>query len=265
MSDRQFDGRVALVLGAGSCGEGWGNGKASAVAYAREGAHVIAVDMSAAAAEETRDIILSESGHSEACVCDVTKADQLEALVEHIRVTHGHIDILHNNVGMAMMGGVTDLSEAQWDKAMDVNLKSAFLACKYVLPVMQAQHHGVIINISSLAAIRYTGYPYPVYYASKGGLNQFTVGLALQYAKQGIRVNAIMPGYIDTPLIYKDISSQYASREDMVSARNAHCPMGRMGTAWDIARTAVFLASDAAAYITGVCLPVDGGVHMTCA
>lgn len=265
MNDRQFAGRVALVFGAGSVGEGWGNGKAAAVAYAREGAHVVAVDLNSESANETRDIIVNEGGLAEAHTCDVTQSEQLSALVDSIRAKHGRIDILHNNVGMAMMGGVTDLSEAQWDRAMDVNLKSAFLACKYVLPVMQAQGHGVIINISSLAAIRYTGYPYPVYYASKGGLNQFTVGLALQYARQGIRVNAIMPGYIDTPLIYKDISGQYASREDMVNARNAHCPMGHMGTAWDIARTAVFLASDAAAYITGVCLPVDGGVHLTCA
>lgn len=264
MSNGQFSGRVALVLGAGSCGEGWGNGKACAVAYAREGAYVIAVDLSADAARETVDIIVSEGGKGEAHVCDATQADQLHDLIERIRDNHGRIDILHNNVGMAMMGSVTELSEAQWDKAMDVNLKSAFLACKYVLPLMQAQGRGVIINISSLAAIRYTGYPYAVYYASKGGLNQFTVGLALQYAKQGIRVNAIMPGYIDTPLIYKDISSQYASPQDMVEARNARCPMGHMGSAWDIANTAVFLASDAAAYITGVCLPVDGGVHMTC-
>jgi len=264
MNNGQFSGRVALVLGAGSCGEGWGNGKACAVAYAREGAYVIAVDLNADAARETVDIIVSEGGKGEAHVCDVTKAEQIRDLVERIRDSHGRIDILHNNVGMAMMGSVTELSEAQWDKAMDVNLKSAFLACKYVLPLMQAQGRGVIINISSLAAIRYTGYPYDVYYASKGGLNQFTVGLALQYAKQGIRVNAVMPGYIDTPLIYKDISSQYANPQDMVEARNARCPMGRMGSAWDIANTAVFLASDAAAYITGVCLPVDGGVHMTC-
>lgn len=264
MGERQLAGRVALVLGAGSVGEGWGNGKAAAVLYAREGATVIAVDLNLEAAIATCNIITAEGGQCEAQALDVTQSAQLAALVEGVMMRHGQIDILHNNVGMARMGSVTELSEAQWDAAMDVNLKSVFLSCKHVLPIMKAQQRGVIINISSLAAIRYTGYPYPVYYAAKGGLNQLTVGLALEYAKQGIRVNAIMPGYIDTPLIYKDISSQYASREEMVSARNARCPMGHMGTAWDTARAALFLASDAAAYITGVCLPVDGGVHMTC-
>ncbi|MBV2181140.1 MAG: SDR family oxidoreductase [Castellaniella sp.] len=265
MNEKQLSGRIALVMGAGSAGDGWGNGKAAAVAYAREGAHVIAVDLNIEAARETRDIIVGEGGRCEAHAADATQSSQIETLVGDIQARHGHIDILHNNVGMARMGSVTQLSEAQWDRAMDVNLKSAFLTCKYVLPIMQTQGRGVITNISSLAAIRYTGYPYPVYYAAKGGLNQLTIGLALEYAKQGIRINAIMPGYIDTPLIYKDISGQYASPQDMVNARNAHCPMGHMGTAWDIAHAAVFLASDAAAYITGVCLPVDGGVHMTCA
>jgi NAD(P)-dependent dehydrogenase (short-subunit alcohol dehydrogenase family) len=263
MSDKKLAGRVALVFGAGSVGEGWGNGKAAAVSYAREGAAVIAVDLNASAAEETRDIILSEGGQCDAFAADVTQSDQIRALVAETVGHHGQIDILHNNVGMAKMGSVTDLAEADWDLAMDVNLKSAFLTCKHVLPVMLAQRRGAIINISSLAAIRYSGYPYPVYYASKGGLNQFTVGLALEYAGKGIRANAIMPGYIDTPLIYKDIAGQYASKDAMVAERNARCPMGHMGTAWDVARAAVFLASDDAAYITGVCLPVDGGVHMT--
>jgi NAD(P)-dependent dehydrogenase (short-subunit alcohol dehydrogenase family) len=263
MSDPKFTGRVALVLGAGSVGEGWGNGKAAAVSYAREGATVIAVDLNLAAAEATRRIIRDEGGKCDAFAADVTQSGQLKDLIDEVVGRHGRIDILHNNVGMAKMGSVTDLSEADWDLGMAVNLKSAFLACKHVLPVMQAQKRGAIINISSLAAIRYTGYPYPVYYAGKGGLNQLTVGLALEYAAAGIRVNAIMPGYIDTPLIYKDISGQYSDVQAMVDERNARCPTGKMGTAWDIARAAVFLASDDAAYITGVCLPVDGGVHMT--
>jgi len=263
MTEKKLADRVALVLGAGSVGDGWGNGKAAAVSYAREGATVIAVDLNLAAAQETRDIILSEGGRCDAFTADVTQSGQMRDLVARVAAEHGRIDILHNNVGMAKMGSVTELSEADWDLAMAVNLKSAFLACKHVLPLMLAQKRGAIVNISSLAAIRYTGYPYPVYYASKGGLNQLTVGLALEYAATGIRVNAIMPGYIDTPLIYKDISGQYASKEAMVAERNARCPMGHMGTAWDIARAAVFLASDDAAYITGVCLPVDGGVHMT--
>lgn len=265
MSDKRLAGRVAMVFGAGSVDEGWGNGKAAAAAYAREGARVVAVDMNKAAADETRDIILSEGGQCDSWAADATNSAQIADVVAETLAGHGHIDILHNNVGMAKMGGVIELSEADWDLALAVNLKSAFLTSKHVLPAMLERKSGCIINISSLAAIRYTGYPYPAYYAGKGGLNQFTVGLALQYAGSGIRVNAIMPGYIDTPLIYKDISGQYQSKEEMVAQRNAMCPMGRMGTAWDIARAAVFLASDDANYITGVCLPVDGGVHMaTC-
>jgi NAD(P)-dependent dehydrogenase (short-subunit alcohol dehydrogenase family) len=175
---------------------------------------------------------------------------------------YGHIDVLHNNVGLSLMGGPIELSEEHWDVMLDVNLKGAFLACKHVLPVMLQQGKGAIINISSVAAIRFTGYPYSAYYAAKAGLNQFTVGLALQYAKQGIRANAIMPGLMNTPLIYQQISGQYASAAEMVKARDEACPMGRMGTAWDIAAAAVFLASDEANYITGLCMPVDGG--LTC-
>jgi NAD(P)-dependent dehydrogenase (short-subunit alcohol dehydrogenase family) len=263
MSEKRLAGRVALVFGAGSVGEGWGNGKAAAVAFAREGAIVAAIDLNRAAADETCGIILSEGGQCHAYTADATHSGQVQRVVADMLARHRRLDILHNNVGMAKMGSVTDLSEADWDLALAVNLKSAFLTCKHVLPTMLAQKSGSIINISSLAAIRYTGYPYPVYYAAKGGLNQLTAGLALEYAASGIRVNAIMPGYIDTPLIYKDISGQYADKQAMVAQRNARCPMGHMGTAWDIAKAAVFLASDDAAYITGVCLPVDGGVHMS--
>jgi NAD(P)-dependent dehydrogenase (short-subunit alcohol dehydrogenase family) len=160
------------------------------------------------------------------------------------------------------MGGPVELTEEQWDTVLDVNLRGAFLTCKHVLPVMVRQGKGAIINISSVAAIRYTGYPYAAYYAAKAGVNQFTVGLALQYARQGIRANAIMPGLMNTPLIHQQISGQYTDAAAMVKARDEACPMGRMGTAWDIASAAVFLASDEAQYITGVCLPVDGG--LTC-
>ncbi|TAN10741.1 MAG: SDR family oxidoreductase [Burkholderiaceae bacterium] len=262
-SQQKLSGRVALVFGAGSVGEGWGNGKAAAAAYARAGAAVMAVDMNPAAAEETRTIIRGEGGRCESFQADVTQPDVVAALVARIVRDHGRIDILHNNVGMAMMGSVTELPLEKWRKAIATNLDSVFLTCKHVIPVMLAQKRGAIINISSVAAVRYTGYPYPAYYAAKGGVNQLTVGLALEYAATGIRVNAIMPGYINTPLIYKDISSQYASKEAMVADRDARCPMGHMGSAWDVANAAVFLASDDAAYITGVCLPVDGGSHMT--
>ena len=252
--------RVVLVFGAGSVGEGWGNGKAASVAYAREGAIVVAVDRELAAAEATSAIVAELGGRCSASAADVTASDSIKAVVDDVRGRFGRIDVLHNNVGTTIMGGPIELTEAEWDTVMDVNLKSAFLTCKHVLPAMVEQNSGVIINISSMAAIRYSGYPYSAYYAAKAGVNQFTVGLAIQYARRGIRANAIMPGLMNTPLIYQQIGGQYADGDAMVQARHDACPMGRMGTGWDIAKAAVFLASDEAAYITGVCLPVDGGI-----
>lgn len=251
--------KVAIVFGAGSVGEGWGNGKATAVVFAREGATVACVDRNAEAAAETASIITGEGGRASAHACDVTRSDQVKAVVDAVMGLEGRIDVLHNNVGFAQMGGPIELSEADWQRTFDLNIKGCFLACKHVLPVMLAQKKGAIVNISSLAAIRYTGYPYSAYYASKAAVNQFTVGLALQYAKDGIRANAILPGMMDTPLIYQQIAGQYASKEEMVAARNAATPTGRMGTGWDIAHAAAFLASDEAGFINGVCLPVDGG------
>jgi NAD(P)-dependent dehydrogenase (short-subunit alcohol dehydrogenase family) len=256
--------RVALVFGAGSVGPGWGNGKASAVSYAREGAIAIAVDINTAAAEETLGIITGEGNRAEAHACDVTNEADVRRVVAAVMAPHGRIDILHNNVGTTKMGGPPDLSLEDWKRQIDINLTGAFLACKYVIPVMQAQKRGVITNISSVASIRYTGYPYASYYAAKGGVNQFTIGIALQYAAEGIRCNAIMPGLMDTPLIHTQITGQYGSTEDMLAKRHAASPTGRMGTGWDIANAAVFLASDEAAYINAVCLPVDGGLTARC-
>lgn len=257
--------RIVLVFGAGSVGPGWGNGKASAVAYAREGALVVAMDINRAAADETVSLILAEGGRAEAHACDVTREADVQAIVEAARARHGRIDILHNNVGTTLMGGPPDLSLDEWRRQIDINLTGAFLACKYVIPVMQRQRRGVITNISSVAGVRYTGYPYASYYASKGGLNQFTIGIALQYAREGIRCNAIMPGLMDTPLIHQQITGQYASTEEMMRARHDASPTGRMGTGWDIANAAVFLASDEASYINAVILPVDGGLTARCA
>ncbi len=257
--------RVALVFGAGSVGPGWGNGKASAVAYARAGARVVCVDINRSAAEETVGIIRGEGGKAEALACDVTKLMEVEDVVARTTALFGPVDILHNNVGHAKMGGPPDLSEDEWRREMDLNVTGMFLACKVVIPTMQARGRGVITNISSSAGIRYVGYPYTSYYAAKGAVNQFTVGVALQYARDGIRCNAILPGLMDTPLIYQQITVQYASPDDMVKARHEATPMGRMGTGWDVANAAVFLASDEASYINAVCLPVDGGFTARCA
>jgi NAD(P)-dependent dehydrogenase (short-subunit alcohol dehydrogenase family) len=254
--------RIALVMGAGSSGPGWGNGKATAVTFARAGAKVVCVDVVAAAAEETAGIIEAEGGTAVARTCDVTDSAAVKAVVDDTVARWGRVDVLQNNVGIAKMGGPIELDEADWQRVMDVNLTSVFLTCKHVLPVMLAQGKGAIVNVSSVAAIRWVGYPYASYYASKGGLNQFTCGLALQYAAQGIRANVIMPGLMDTPLIRNQIAGQYADVESMIRERDALSPTGRMGDAWDVANAALFLASDEAKYVNGVCLPVDGGHHL---
>lgn len=256
---RRLEGRSAIVFGAGSSGPGWGNGKAAAVAYSREGAHVTCIDLDVTAAEETADIIRAEGGIAIAQAADVTVLSSVTAAVAAALDATGRIDILHNNVGVTHMGGPIELDEERFQAALDLNIGSVYRTAKAVLPHMIKAGKGTIVNISSLAAIRYVGYPYFAYYATKAAVNHATVALAMQYARQGIRANCIMPGLIDTPLIYRQISSQYASVDEMVAARNAMVPMGKMGTAWDIAAAAVFLASDDAQFITGVCLPVDGG------
>ena len=255
----RLKGKAAIVFGAGSSGPGWGNGKAAAVAYAREGARVACVDAVGAAAEETAGIIADEGGITVAITADVTETESVNQAVAHTIEAFGSLGILHNNVGVTHMGGPVELDEAGFAASVDLNLGSVYRTAKAVLPHMVRQGGGVIVNISSLAAIRWTGYPYFAYYATKAAVNQATVALAMQYARQGIRANCILPGLIDTPLIYKQISGQYGSVEEMRAARNAAVPLGRMGTAWDVANAAVFLASDEARFITGVCLPVDGG------
>lgn len=256
----ELQDRVAIVFGAGSIGPGWGNGKACAVAYAREGAAVACVDMNLAAAEETAAIIAGEGGSAMALSCDVTREEDVSGVIEAVLAAHGRIEILHNNVGHARMGGPPDLSLEEWRREIDLNLTGAFLACRHALPPMIAAGRGVVTNISSVASLRYLGYPFASYSAAKGALNQFTVAVALQYARQGIRANAILPGFMDTPMIQQQIVGQYEDREQMMAKRHEACPTGRMGTAWDVANAAVFLASDRAGYITGVCLPVDGGL-----
>lgn len=259
-SPKRLAGRVAIVFGAGSSGPGWGNGKAAAVTFARAGATVICADIDPAAAAETAAIIAAEGNQATAAACDVTESAAITALVARTIDTHGQIDVLHNNVGHATMGGPTELDEATWRRSLDLNLTSCFLTCKHVLPHMLRRRRGAIVNVSSVAAIRYTGYPYAAYYAAKAAVNNLTMGIALQHAADGIRANTIMPGLMNTPLIHTQIAGQYADAEAMVRARDAACPMGRMGTAWDVAHAALFLASDEAAYITGVSLPVDGGL-----
>ncbi len=260
MANRLKD-KVALVFGAGSVGEGWGNGKAAAVAYAREGARVACVDLNPQAATATAEIIRSEGNVAIALAANVINAREVQNAVDRTLSEFGRIDILHNNVGINEPGGAAEATEESWDRVMAVNVKGVFLACKAVLPVMERQGSGAIVNISSLAAIRYTGYPYASYYASKAAVNHFTTSIALEYAAKGIRANTIMPGIMDTPHIYQQISGYHADVEEMRAKRAALSPMKRQGDAWDVAWAAVFLASDEAKYITGIALCVDGGLH----
>ena len=262
MADRLKD-KVAFVTGAGSIGPGWGNGKAAAVAFAREGAKIFALDINPDAVAETADIIRSEGGEVETTVCDVSDAGQTDRAIEAARDRFGRIDVLHNNVGIIDPGGPEDLTEEQWDRLMAVNVKSLFLTCRRVLPVMAEQGGGAIINISSIASTHSLGYSCISYSASKGAVNAFTRDIALNYGPKGVRCNAILPGLMNTPLIHSgNVTEVYGSTEEMVRQRDALVPLGSMGDGWDVAWASVFLASDEAKHITGIELVVDGGVTL---
>jgi len=261
MGDRLKD-KVAIVTGAGSVGPGWGNGKATAVLFAREGAKVLAVDINLAAAEETKTIIDQEGGDCTVCQVDVSRSSQVEVMAERCIEQYGRIDILHNNVGIVEVGGPVEISEENWDKVMRVNVKSMFLTCKHSLPYMIKQGGGSIVNISSIGAIRHIGYPSVSYCASKGAVNQLTQNIAIQYAEKGIRANCVLPGLMNTPMIVEPLKHSYAQGdvEKMIKMRDTLCPMKKMGDAWDVAYASLFLASDEAKYITGIQLVVDGGI-----
>lgn len=262
----RLKGKVAMVVGAGSIGPGWGNGKATAVTFARQGAKVFCVDRNGDAAAETASIISGEGGQAEAFTADVSKAAEVEAMVKACLAAFGRIDVLDNNVGIAEMGSVVDVEEAEWDRVFAVNLKSAYLAMKHVIPVMIGQGGGSIINISSVASIRQVGISYVSYGASKAAMNQMTRTTAVEFAPRHVRVNAILPGLMKTPMVEHSagLAASYAKGdvEEMWKKRDAQVPMGHMGDAFDVANAALFLASDESRYVTGITLVVDGG--LTC-
>lgn len=252
-------GKTVLVFGAGSSGPGWGNGKAAAVLYAREGARVACVDIDRAAAEETAALIAGEGGEALALAADVTRLEAVESAVEATLARFRRIDVAHNNVGVVVPGGPADLTEESFQRGLDLNLGPVWRSAKVLLPRFLAQGGGVFVNIASIAGIRWTGYPYFAYSAAKAAVVQATKAIALQYAAQNIRANAVLPGLIDTPLVYRQIAGAFGDVEAVIESRNRAVPMGRMGTAYDVAAAALFLASDEARFITGVALPVDGG------
>lgn len=262
MTDR-LRGKVALIFGAGCVAEEWGNGNATAVTYAREGATIVSVDISVQAAKRTAELVRKEGGTAIDIVADVSNESDVRAAVEKALGEYGRIDILHNNVGTNAQGGPVESSESDWDRVMTVNVKSLFWTSKYVIPIMEKQGAGSIINISSIASIAWTGHPMLAYHASKAAVNQFTRSVAVQYADRNIRCNAVLPGLIDTPRIRITVLPFYKGDvEEMRAARSTSVPMRRMGSPWDIANAALFFASDESRYVTGVLMPVDGG--LTC-
>ena len=260
---KRLEGKVAIVTGAGSSGPGIGNGKATAILFAREGAKVMLVDYKLEAVEETRRLISEEGGECITFKADVIKSDDCNNMVEKCIQIFGRIDILHNNVGIGGYGGPVETSEEDWDRIMTVNLKSMFLTCKYVLPHMEKQRYGSIINISSINAITTTA-PSVAYSTSKAGVIAFTREVAYKYANKGIRVNAILPGLIKTPMVEVFGKDAYGGDvERMWQKRDAMSPTGYQGEPWDIAKAALFLASDDSKYMTGTHLIVDGCITGT--
>lgn len=262
----ELQGKVALVIGAGTTGEGIGNGRATAITFAREGATVICADLNEESAEQTAHMIRNEGGNASSLRLNVTDEASVTDAVAAVMSTHRRIDVLDNNVGIAAVGGVTDLEESEWDRVFAINLKGAYLTMKHVIPHMVATGGGSIVNISSIAGIRWTGVPYATYYASKAALNHLTRTTAVEFARQHVRVNAILPGLMKTPMVAHsaNLADVYADgdADAMWAKRDAQVPMGHMGTAWDVANAALFLASDRSKYVTGVELVVDGGITL---
>ena len=258
MTAGRLQGKIAIVTGAGSRAEGIGNGRATAILCARAGARVLLVDQHADAAERTREMISSEGGEAAVFVADVTRAADCRAMVDEAVRRWGRLDVLDINVGICGRGTVVEVEEAAWEQVMRVNVTGMMLASKHAIPAMAASGGGAIINISSISALRPRGLT--PYSASKGAVIALTRAMAVDHAAQGIRVNCIAPGPVYTPMVYAEGMS-----DELRERRRRASPLGIEGTGWDVGYAALFLASDEARYITGVVLPVDGGVTLTSA
>ena len=249
----RLEGKVAIVTGAGSSQPGVGTGKAMSILFAREGAKILLVDLVAARAEETLATILEEGGEASVFAADTTKATDCEAMVKAAVERYGGLHILVNNVAILIEGSLLEVTEEEWDRVLNVNLKSAMLASKYAVPKMIEGGGGSIINLSSGAAIRGGG-SVIAYAAAKGGVDTLTYQIAVSHGRDNIRVNGIYPGTILTPMTAHEWPT-----EELRKQRVSSTPLGTEGTAWDVAWAALFLASDEARWITGIMLPVDGG------
>ena len=265
MSKRLLD-KVAIVSGAGSVGPGWGNGRAIAVRFAEEGAKVFAVDRDPERLTETVARVNASGGIIQTHLCDVTSGVAIEAMVRACIDAYGRIDVLVNNVGGSAPGGPVEMSEEVWDAQVDFNLKSVFLGCKYVLPVMERQASGSIVNVASSSAIRWTGSAQVAYAATKAGVIQLSRVVAMQYAARGIRVNTVVPGQLHTPMVETRLAKQRAGGdvEALLKQRQARIPLAASGDGRDTANAVLFLASDEARFITGTEIVVDGGMTARC-
>jgi NAD(P)-dependent dehydrogenase (short-subunit alcohol dehydrogenase family) len=259
-------GKVAIITGAGSVGSGWGNGRAAAVLFAREGARVYGVDRNMAAMEETAALIRDEGGTFAIGECDVMSGASIAAMVEAAQKEFGRIDILVNNVGGSAKGGPVEMTEEVWDTQIDFNLKSVFLTCKHVLPVMERQGGGAIVNTASTSGIRWTGSAQVAYAASKAGIIQFSRVVAVEYASRNIRVNTVVPGQMHTPMVEVRLAGQRAGGDvqALLESRLKRIPLGFAGDGRDTAGAALFLASDEARFVTGTEIIVDGGMSARC-
>ena len=254
--------KVAVVTGAGSVGPGWGNGRATAVLFAREGAEVVIVDRDRAAAEKTARLVEADGGACSVAEADVTDLRSVATMVEGVLSRLDRIDILVNNVGGSVPGGPVELSVEDFKAQLDLNLTSAFITCKAVLPSMLARSAGSIVNVGSVGGMRHLGHDHVGYSAAKAALVQLTRQVAVRHGLDGIRCNTVIPGLIDTPLLAHRVSRQKgrADLKTLLEEGKRRVPLGRRGDAWDIAHAALFLASDEARYVTGTEILVDGGL-----